>query len=465
MRNVGLVLGPILFIICLVLPSDIQHLFTVVGIGAWMICWWITECVPLPVSALLPLLLLPALDVLDWKTVSQSYGHRLVFLFFGGFIIALALEKWNLHKRIALKIIEKTGLSVSKIVLGFMLATAFLSMWISNTATTVMMLPIASSFMDLMGDNNPKEKKRYAVLLLLSIAYAANIGGTATLIGTPPNIQMAGILEENFGVTIDFITWLGIGVPFSVVLIFLTYLLLTKVFFPIKLVLSEAEKTSLKLACSTLGTITKKQRIIFWLFMGTIVLWATKDLLNNVLPFQLNDTAIALIPAILFFIIPAKKSTILEWEDTKNLPWGILLLFGGGLTLAAAMDKVQLLQIVTQGIMETGITNLLLLLALLTLISLFLTELMSNLALVSIFVPVVGTLALELEVVPVYFAIPVTLAASCAFMLPMATPPNAIVFASNKIKVIQMVKAGTFLNVLAIILILVLVVPVVKLLF
>ena len=464
MRKVGLVLGPILFIACLAIPSGIPHLFTVIGVGSWMVCWWITECVPLPVSALLPLLLLPAFEVLDWKIVSQSYGHRLVFLFFGGFVIALALEKWNLHRRIALKIIEKTGLSVYKIILGFMLATAFLSMWISNTATTVMMLPIATSFMDLMGDNNPKEKKRYGVLLLLSIAYAANIGGTATLIGTPPNIQMAGILEENFGITIDFITWLGLGVPFALVLIFMTYLLLTKVFFPIKFVLSNEEKSSLKLACSTLGGITKEQKVIFWLFIGTIVLWATKGLLNSILPFKLNDTAIALIPAILFFIIPAEKSTILEWEDTKTLPWGILLLFGGGLTLAAAMDKVQLLQIVTEGIMGMGITNLIVLLALLTLMALFLTELMSNLALVSIFVPVVGTLALELGVAPVYFAIPITLAASCAFMLPMATPPNAIVFASNKIKVVEMVKAGVFLNLLAIILIMILVVPLIKLL-
>lgn len=455
----GLFGGPILFLFLMLaegasLSTDSAK---VLAIAAWMLTWWITEAVPMAVAALLPLVLFPLTGVLTIDQASTPFGSKYVHLFLGGFLVALAMEKWNLHKRIALNIVVATGSSANRIVLGFMIATAFLSMWISNTATTLMMLPIAGSVIALFKDKiaDEKKKKSFAVVLLLGIAYAANCGGMATLVGTPPNAAMAGILSESFGVTVGFGEWMALAFPFTVILLTAVFLVLTKVVYKLgkenieggkELILAEREK---------LGKMTDGERAVLWVFAGTATLWMLKDVImhfQNVV--ALNDTSIAISAGIALFLIPAgkEKKSLLDWDDTKKLPWGILLLFGGGLVLADGFKSSGLLSVIVSQLGNIS-DHVFVIIIILAVLALFITEVMSNLALVVLMLPVVAELAVEMGQDPLIFAVPVTLASSCAFMLPMATPPNAIVFASGDITIPQMAKTGFLLNIISTILI------------
>lgn len=457
LKKIGLIAGPIVFLLLLIVgdSSSNPDTYKVLAVAGIMIVWWITETVHLAVTALLPLILFPMLGVLDSKELASMYGSRIVFLFMGGFMIALAMEKWNLHRRIALKIINAIGISPVRVLLGFMIATALLSMWISNTATTVMMIPIVGKVLSILQDKlrfNGKQLKAFSVILLIAVAYSANIGGTATLVGTPPNIQLAGIMEDQFDQQIEFSSWVAIGLPFSLILLTLTFFLF-RLFLPKSMRKKNTDIHTYEIEQA--GNITYQEKVVLIIFIITALLWTFKKFVNELIPYELSDTIIAMAAGVSFFLIPSKKENerILEWSDMKNLPWGILILFGGGLSLALAMKKVGILQELADGFISLGIESPILILAGFTLIALFITEIMSNVAMVVVFVPVVAQIAVDTGVNPLYYSIPVTLAASCAFMLPMATPPNALVFATEKIKVGEMVRFGIILNIIAVILI------------
>jgi solute carrier family 13 (sodium-dependent dicarboxylate transporter), member 2/3/5 len=452
--------GPLVFLLILMVPMDMPtDAKRVIGVAAWMLVWWVLEAVPIAVTALLPILLFPLTGVLTVEEATAPYGSRYVFLFLGGFIIALALEKWKVHKRIALSIVRLTGDGAKRIVLGFMLASAFLSMWISNTATTLMMLPIAASVVTLLQDDSKTDKKessKFALVLMLSIAYAANIGGIATLVGTPPNAAMAGILSDQYGIEVGFMEWMAIGLPFSAVVLWLTYLLLTRVIYPIRIGRFSGGAALIKTELQKLGKTSVSEQRVLMVFVITAALWVFRSPLNKTLGSDLDDTIIAIIGAVLLFVLPSgtvdeddKPQRLLDWPDTQKLPWGILLLFGGGLALAKAFDQSGVVDMIASGFESWDPSYTWLLIVAMTVLALFLTELMSNLALVNIMVPVAAAIGVGMGYEPMLLAIPVTLASSCAFMLPMATPPNAIVFASGYIRIPQMARAGVLLNICA----------------
>ncbi len=458
-KRIGLVLGPLLCIIILCVPTQISVVAdTVIGVAVWMVIWWVTEAVSISVTALLPLALFPVLGVLDIKGVAQHYGSSTVFLFFGGFIMALALEKVQLHKRIALTIIHRTGTSPNRVILGFMIATAFLSMWISNTACTVVMLPMALSVVTLLStddDGYTKGEQRFALSLMLGIAFAANVGGMATIIGTPPNLVLVGFLETEYQTEVSFVNWLLMALPITILMLTVIYWVLVKWVYPNRLQQNEASATVIAKEMNTLGKVSNAEWRVLCIFCIVIGLWIFRKPINTwsgVL--QLSDTGISILGALAFFVLPIrnqKERFILDWKDTQRLPWGILILFGGGLALANGLASAGIIKIVTQAIATAQGFSILLIVSLLITVMLFMTELMSNVALVTIFVPVVAGIAIGLELPMLHLLIPVTLAASCAFMLPMATPPNAIVFASGHIKVAEMVKAGVILNSIAVV--------------
>jgi solute carrier family 13 (sodium-dependent dicarboxylate transporter), member 2/3/5 len=478
-KKIGLFLAPLLFVIILLFPAPEvlgESAWKVIAIAVFMLVWWITEAVPIPVASLLPMVLLPLLGVMDIKTASAPYANPIVFLFMGGFMVALAMERWNLHRRIALNIVKLTGTNANGIILGFMLATALLSMWISNTATTVMMLPIAVSVIDLLSknrnDNTGKGMRNFAIAMMLGIAYAANIGGTATIIGTPPNSVFAGFVNETYGYEISFAKWMILGVPFAALLIGLTYSFLVKILYPNRLGKFEGGQDLIEEEVEKLGQFSREEKLVLIIFLCTALCWIMRVPLNSLfkfmdLPIDLSDTGIALIATISLFIVPRDlkfEVFLMEWKDTARLPWGILLLFGGGLSLAGALSATGVIDLIGGQFKAAESTGFLIILGLTT-VSLFLTEVMSNVALVTIFLPVVGGIAIGTGVDPIYLMIPVTLAASCAFMLPMSTPPNAIVFASGHLTVMQMVRAGIILNLLSILLIAVLAKWIIPLIF
>lgn len=464
-KKLGLIAGPALFFVIQTIPffSLDSSAVRVIGIAVWMIIWWMTEAIPIPATALLPLILFPSLKVLTITEAASNYANSIIFLFMGGFMLALGLERHNLHKRIALNLIKLTGTGANGIILGFMVATASLSMWISNTATTVMMLPIAVSVIDLLKTDNLSDTKNFnffALSLFLGIAYSANIGGTATIIGTPPNVVFAGYINEFYNYTIDFKDWLIIGVPFSITMIAITYILITKILYPNKLGKIEGADSIIVNQLKNLGKFKIEEYLVSIIFGLTAFLWIFKNPINTIIGYSLlNDTVTAMSGGILLFIIPSnwkKYEPLLEWSDMKKLPWGILILFGGGICLAKAMEETGIIQEIGSYVAGyPGISGLVLLLSLTT-IMLFGTELMSNVALVTIFIPVVLGIADGTGTDSMALSIPVALAASCAFMMPISTPPNAIVFASGYIKMKDMLRAGLILNIVSIVVLLIL---------
>jgi len=472
-KKAGLFLGPILFLIILNLPFEIvsEKGDAVIATAVFMVVWWITEAVSISVTALLPLLLFPILKIMDIGDVGANYGSPIIFLFFGGFVLALALEKVNLHKRIALNIIKITGTTPNKVVLGFMIATAALSMWISNTATAVVMLPIAMSVIGLLvndADGFTKSDRNFALSVMLGIAFAANAGGVATVIGTPPNSVMIGLLENEYNIEISFLKWMVIGVPFSSLMIWIIYLVLVKWMYPNKQLKFAASKEVINDELKKLGPMSGKEKMVLAIFGVTVFLWIFRTVINGLIPeLKLNDTIISIMAAIAMFAIPynlKKGDFIIDWKDTQKLAWGILILFGGGLALAKGMSVSGIVDMVSGAIAQSEISILFTAILLITLM-LFMTELMSNVALIAVLAPVVAGIAIGLEIPILYLLIPVTIASSCAFMLPMATPPNAIVFASGYIKVSEMARVGVILNVIAVILLVLMFQFVIPLLF
>lgn len=455
-----LVLGPLLFILLQFIggPEGMQeNAYGVVCVTLWMALWWVTEAVPIAVTALLPIILFPLLGVMDISSTTAAFGDKYVFLYLGGFFLAVAIEKWNLHRRIALNIIGIIGININYIILGFMIATAFLSMWISNTATAVMMLPIGTAIISQL-QNNPVTAENENILfgkaLMLAIAYSASIGGIATLIGTPPNLVFAGIVQEIYGVKITFLQWFILGFPVSVVLLIICwkYLIVTFNFrnkeFP-------GGMHEIKLQLERLGKIGKQETIVLAVFVLTAFFWITRSFLLSPFFPVIDDTMIAMTAGIILFVLPGDKkgSRILEWNEAVKIPWGIILLFGGGMALAKAFGETGLA--IWIGEQLTDFKNLPLFLLLLILIASvnFLTEVTSNLATTAMLLPILAPMAIGLGIHPYMLLVAATLSASCAFMLPVATPPNAVVFGSGHLKIIDMTKAGIWMNLFSILLI------------
>jgi sodium-dependent dicarboxylate transporter 2/3/5 len=457
-KKIGLFFGPFLFLIIQFLPFEIlsEKADTVIAIGAWMVCWWITEAVSISVTSLLPLLLFPLFKVMNIDDVGANYGSPIVFLFFGGFVLALAIEKVNLHRRIALTIIKKTGTTPNKVILGFMIATGFMSMWISNTACAVVMLPIALSVISLLtndADGFTSKDRNFALSVMLGIAFSANAGGIATVIGTPPNSVLIGLLENQYNIEVSFFKWMLVGLPVAIILIAIIYFVMVKWMFPSQGLVFNASKDVINSELTKLGKISAREKHVLVIFSIMVFLWIFRVPINSLIPnLGLSDTMISVCGALALFTIPFNLKSgdfILRWNDTEKLSWGILILFGGGLALASAMSESGIIEIIATSISNSKI-SILLMATLLIALMLFMTELMSNVALTAVLAPVVAGIAIGLNVPLLHLLIPVTIASSCAFMLPMATPPNAIVFASGYVKIKDMTKIGIILNLISV---------------
>ena len=458
-RTIGLFLGPILFIVVLLFfrhEGLSKSANAILASAIWIAIWWITEAIPIAATALLPIVLFPLSGGITLQETTASYGHKYIFLFIGGFMLSIAIEKWNLHKRIALNIIRLVGTNVVKIILGFMIATAFLSMWISNTATAVMVLPIGMAIVSQLRDNpatKEDENLIFGKALMLAIAYSASIGGMATLIGTPPNLVLAGVIQETYHTEITFFQWFTFGFPISVLFLFLCWIYLTRVAFKFTQKTFPGGKEEIQRQLKELGKVTTEEKTVLTVFLLTAFAWVTRSfLLKSFIP-AIDDTIIAIICAIVLFILPSskKQKKLLVWKDTLKLPWGILLLFGGGMALASGFDSSGLAVWIGSKMTSLETVPLLLLLFILIASVNFLTEITSNLATTAMLLPILVSLAAAIGVHPYFLLVGATVAASCAFMLPVATPPNAVVFGSGYLKIEDMVKKGIWMNIISII--------------
>lgn len=454
-KKVGLVLGPWLFI--LIQLIDFEGLSpegrSIMAGTVWVAIWWITEAIPIAAVSLLPVVLFPLTGGLDIKTTSTTYYSPMIMLFLGGFIIALAIEKWNLHQRIALNIIRLIGTNSNRIILGFMLATAFLSMWISNTATALMMLPIGMAIAKKISEfqSQKSEVTHFDKSLMLAIAYSASIGGMATLIGTPTNAIFSAISLELYNQEITFAQWFSFGLPVCIVLIGIGWVYLTKVIFRSDTSEIVGAKDEIQAQVKKLGRMSFEERWVMIVFVITAMAWVLRSfVLSHVIP-HINDTIIAIAGALVLFILPAKKkgNNLMDWETAKKLPWGILLLFGGGLTIAAAFKSSGLADWLGTQLSAFDQLHFALILLLVIILVNFFTEVTSNVATASVLLPVLAALSDSMGVHPFGLMAGACVAASCAFMLPVATPPNAIAYSSGYLKINDMVRVGIWMNIIS----------------
>lgn len=464
-QMIGLFLGPLLFVLTLLFfqPEGLStEARGVLASTIWIATWWITEAIPIPATSLLPLVLFPLTNSLDMKVTASSYGDETIFLFMGGFIIALAMEKWNLHRRIAISIISMVGTNMDRIVLGFMIATGFLSMWISNTATAMMMIPIGLAIINQVADglkNDPSidtspQGFAFGKALMLGIAYSASLGGIATLIGTPPNTLLAGAINKMYGIELSFAGWMLFGVPFAWIFIFVTWIYLVKIAFPSKLKTMPGGRAVIDKQKKDLGEASFEEKLVFIVFALAAFSWITRTFLLSKFVDGLTDGMIAVIFALVLFALPSanrKGERLMDWQTAVKLPWGILLLFGGGLAIASGFVGTGLSEWIGTQLMGLEGVSVIVLIFLVAALVLGLTEITSNTATASMMFPIMASLAVALGVHPYALMIAAGVAASCAFMLPVATPPNAAVFGSGYIKIKDMMKAGFALNVFGVV--------------
>jgi sodium-dependent dicarboxylate transporter 2/3/5 len=445
LKKLNFAIGPILFLIVSYLPiaglSDQGQ--SVLACTVWVAFWWITEAVELPVASILPMLIFPLSGALTIEQTTSSYGNPYIYLFMGGFILGLSIEKWNLHKRIAYNIINKVGTSEKKVLLGFMIATAFLSMWISNTATAIMMLPIGVSVA-----SHFENSKIFSKNLMLGIAYAASIGGLATLIGTPPNIIFAGVVKESLGVEISFFDWMLFATPLSAVLLIGTWWYLSRY-----KISADAKKGSYQPL--KLEKISIQEKRAADLFIITAFLWITRSFIWNKMMPGMDDTVIAILGALLMFTIPAGegKGTLMDWKTARKLPWDVLLIFGAGLAIAKGFSQTDLTTWLATHFSDLSFLPVALVVIIIIASINFLTEITSNTATASMVLPLLITLSASLAIETMPLLAGAAIASSCAFMLPVATPPNAIVFSSGHVSIKDMMRAGFALNIFSIFLI------------
>ncbi len=477
-QKMGLFTAPILFILILLLPVPEgmkPGAMSVAAITVLMAIFWITEAIPMPATALLPIVLFPLLGVMKSSAATAPYANQLIYLFMGGFFIAVTMEKWNLHRRIALNIINKVGTSPNRIILGFMVATALLSSFISNTATAMMMVPIAIAIVSQITHVSPStlssgegSNHRIAVALMLGIAWSASIGGMATIIGTPPNIVMVGQVEKLYNVNIGFLQWMTFGVPLSFILLVFAWFLITKVLFKINEIDSSGVDELIDEELEKLGKTTKEEKLIIFVGLTVGLLWIARGIIASAMKYNeglknfildvfpqfsmVHDATIGILGALMLFIIPSnlkKGIFLLDWQTAVKIPWSIVLLFGGGLALAAGFQATGLTEYIASGL--TGLEGLSMVVFILVVVALtvFLTEVTSNTATATLLVPIMGATALAIGIHPFGPIIGACVAASCAFMLPVATPPNAVVFGSGCVTIPQMSRSGLYLNLIS----------------
>ncbi|MEQ8769253.1 MAG: DASS family sodium-coupled anion symporter [Phycisphaerales bacterium] len=468
---IGLVCGPLFALGAYLALHELDHpARATAAMAVWMATWWLTEAIPLSATALLPLAFLPLAGVADLRAAAGPYANPLILLFFGGFVLGLAMERCDLHRRIALITLRLVGTSPPRLVAGFMLATALMSMWVSNTATALLMLPIAVSVLAQLTDGAPEpdiaEGRRtganFARCLLLGIAYAASVGGVATLVGTPPNLVLAAFLDDQFGTDLSMARWMLVMVPTAAVFIPLIWLGLTRVIYPIRVDAIPGARELVRDRLSALGPMSRAEWTVFTVFLCTALLWMTRPLINDLgdsvgwAPLaSLGDPTIAALAALSLFVIPTnarKRTFAMDWTTAERVPWGILILFGGGLSLAASISTTGLDASIGESM--TGLRGVHPLVAILTVTAavVFLTELTSNTAMATAAMPVLAAAAPAIGVEPERLLIPAAIGASFAFMLPVATPPNAIIFGSGRIRIADMARAGFAFNLLGIVL-------------
>ncbi|WP_312938387.1 SLC13 family permease [Stutzerimonas nitrititolerans] len=453
---IGLLLGPLVLLLCLVTSPPVglsETAWLTVGLAGLMAVWWATEAIPIPATSLLPILLIPLLGIDTLNKATAPYANPTIFLFFGGFLLGLAMQRWNLHKRIALATLLAVGNAPSRQIAGFMIATAFISMWVSNTATSIMMLPIGISVIALLTEGSEEEEgSRFASALLLGIAYAASVGGIATLIGTPPNALLAAFLRDTYDVHIGFGQWMLLGVPVSVGMLLFTWWWLTRGGFKLT---GGDSRTMLEKEMAELGPMSKAEKMVAVVFGLAAAAWIFQPFLAQYID-GVNDTSIAIAAALILFLIPVdldKRVFLMDWETANKVPWGVLLLFGGGLSLAGVIGASGLAQWIAESLQGFGTLPLILMIGLVALVITFLTEITSNTATAAAFLPLLGALAVAQGLPPEMLAIPAAIAASCAFMMPVATPPNAIVFGTGLMRIQSMIKAGFALNIFGVFLV------------
>lgn len=455
--RLGLALGPIIFVALILSPAPAglsDAGWRTAAVAALMATWWITEAIPLPATGLLPLALLPLLGTTSIREAAAPFAHPVIFLFMGGFFLALAMERWALHRRIALRMIRAIGTRPRRIIAGFMASAAFLSMWISNTATTLLLLPIGLSVLALSretpgGGENESPGTDFEPALLLAIAFAASVGGIGTLIGTPPNALTAAFIEETYGIQIGFARWLLVGLPMVAVGLPLTYAIVTRLAFRIGHGELPGGAQLVEREIARLGPISTGERRVAIVFVLAAVAWVTRPLIERWVP-GITDAGIAVIVGLLLFMIPGdlkRGEFLLSWKWARRLPWGVLLLFGGGLSLASAIDRSGLAAWLADSFATLGGWPLAAILILVIVSAILFSELASNTATAAAFLPVVGALAISIGVDPLHLVIPAGLAASGGYMLPVATPPNAIVYSTGRVTVPQLVRAGALLDV------------------
>jgi len=466
---ISFIVAPLIFVLIILFvdlkPGEPVVTYTM-AVAMLMAVWWITEAVPLAVTSLIPVALFPFLGIMDGKAVSSTYFNHVIFLFIGGFIIALAMERWNLHKRIALKILLITGVSPGRILLGFMIACAFLSMWISNTATAMMMIPILLSVIAKLEETvGKKNVSKYTIGLLLGVAYSASIGGVATLVGTPPNLSFARIFHIYFpnAPDISFASWFVFALPVSLTMFIITWAFLYVVFRPKKGAWINIDKDTFKQQLSALGPAGFEEKVVFIDFVLVAFLWLFRSDLefggvivpgwSDIFPQSdyINDGTVAILMAVLLFVFPSRKKgtkRIMNWQTATKIPWHIVLLFGGGFALASGFKESGLSTWVGEQLIWVADYNPILIIFVIAIMMTFLTELTSNTATTEMILPILAGIAVSTETNPLLFMLPATLSGSMAFMLPVATPPNAIVFGTNRIHVSQMARTGILLNVI-----------------
>ena len=483
-QQVGLVLGPALFTGFLLFPPfDISSSANAaLASTLWIAAWWITEAIPIPATSLLPVVLFPLTGIVDVTGATAPYADPVVFLLLGGFLLALGIERWDLHRRIALTVVSLVGVRADRLLLGFMVATAFLSMWISNSATAMLMVPIGTAIIVSVGtvdesdpelvdgddgdelvvglrpDPDDRPATGFGLALMLGIAYSASIGGAATLIGSPPNAVLAGVAESRLDVQISFLDWLVFAGPLSIVFLFVTWLLLVKLLRP-EIPLDRGAEAVIRAQREELGAISRGERRVLAVFTLVAAGWLLRPFVLQPLFPAITDTVVAIVGGVLLFIIPAdyeNREFLLDWSDATRLPWGVLLLLGAGFSLANGFQESGLDTVIAEGLAGIAGVPVVVLLLVIATVVVFLTEVTSNTATATVFMPIMISLGLTLSVSPLMLMATAALAASMAFMLPVATPPNAVVFGSGYVTIPQMSRIGLWLNLLGIVAIIVL---------
>jgi len=456
----GLALGPLAFVLLMLLDGPAAMpvaAWQLVALIAWMAAWWVLEPVPVAVTALLPVAVLPLLGVSPIDEVAAPYANPLIFLFLGGFLLAEAIQRWSLHRRIAMAVLRLSGLRPDRLVAGFMIATAGLSMWVSNTATAALMVPIGLSVLAMLEREGGEGASHHmALTLLLGIALAANIGGMGTLIGTPPNALLAGFMADNYAIQIGFAQWMLVAVPPALLLLALAWWLLTRWIYPVSHDELPGVAQMLREQTADLGRMSPPEQRVAAVFALVALAWVTRPWLETWLALPLSDAGIAVIGALLLFVVPARwrqRQFLMDWESALQLPWGVLVLVGGGLSLGTAIESSGLAEAVASGLGAFGTWPLWGMVAMVVAVVMLMSHMTSNTATAAAILPLTASLTVSLGASPLLLSVPVAMAASCAFMLPVATPPNAVVFGSGRLSVAEMMRAGALVSVAAILVI------------